>query len=82
MRAFVHVNSAMSLACRLCKALIDCPTEEARAFAKALGEHVLHNSSSITALDLCHPCLNEVRKASPPRVRPPLNESLVTITAT
>lgn len=59
-----------TIACRICKALIDCPKEEVDVFVKALSEHVLSNSSAITALDLCHPCMNEARKASsPPRVR-------------
>lgn len=81
----VHVSSAMSLACRVCKALIECPTEEARAFAKALGEYILKDPTKITTLDLCHPCMNEVRKASPPRVRPTLdgeNNSSYIITMT
>jgi hypothetical protein len=65
-------TSAMSISCRVCKALIDCPKEEVDAFVKSLGEHVLSNSSAITALDLCHPCMSEARQRakSPPRVRP------------
>lgn len=62
-----------TIACRVCKALIDCPKEEVDVFVKALSEHVLSNSSAITALDLCHPCMNEARKTastSPPRARP------------
>lgn len=58
-----------SIACRVCKALIDCPKEEADVFVAALSEHVLSNSSAITALDLCHPCMNEARKV-PPTERP------------
>lgn len=59
-----------SIACRVCRALIDCPKEEVDNFVKAFSEHILSNSSAITALDLCQPCLNEARKpreASPVR---------------
>jgi hypothetical protein len=59
-----------SIACRICKALIECPKEEVDAFVKALSEHVLSNSSAITALDLCHPCMSEARKAAPQEARP------------
>lgn len=55
-----------SLSCRICKALIDCPKDEADAFVKSLSEYLLSNSSAITALDICHPCLNEARNARPP----------------
>jgi len=51
-----------SISCRICKALIDCPKEEVDAFVMAFSEHILSNSSAITALDLCHPCLNDARK--------------------
>lgn len=60
-----------TISCRICKALIDCPKEEVDSFVKSLSEHVLSNSSVITALDLCHPCMNEARKeaaSSPPTV--------------
>jgi hypothetical protein len=62
-----------SISCKICKALIDCPKEEVDAFVRSFSEHVLANSSAITALDLCHPCLQEARNTAqeqPPREPP------------
>jgi hypothetical protein len=62
---FAGMSGTDSIACKFCKALIDCPKEEADKFIKSFSEHILGNSSAITALDLCHPCLNEARKSAP-----------------
>ena len=55
---------SQSLACRICRAIIDCPKEEADRFVAAVGEALLGNSSSL--LDhpekFCTPCLQEARK--------------------
>ena len=56
-----------SLACRVCRALIDCPKQEVEEFVGAIGEHLFRNSSAISALDLCYPCLQNARnKPKPP----------------
>ena len=75
----------MSIGCRICKALIDCPKEEVDAFVKAFSEHLLSNSSAVTALDLCQPCLNEARKPrdpSPVRRSSSASEGLSVVTLT
>jgi len=53
--------SADSLACKVCRALIDCPKQEADDYVAAIGEHLFKNSSAISALDLCYPCLQNAR---------------------
>lgn len=53
--------SADSLACKVCRALIDCPRQEVDDYVAAIGEHLYKNASAISALDLCYPCLQNVR---------------------
>lgn len=49
-----------SISCRICKAIIDCPKDEVDTFMRSFSQHLLSNSSAVTALDVCYPCLQEM----------------------
>lgn len=72
------------ISCKVCKAMIDCPKDEVDKFVKSLSEHLLSNSSAISALDLCHPCLQDTRnriKEDAPRFVPQVSVDYNRLTA-